>query len=253
MRFIVVIMALLVNTACADATPPATNKAHAAQSTADSSVALEKLRQAFPGLPAVTAEPSTVPGMFMVQVQGEWLHVTADGRFVFAGEVFELRDKEGAVSLVEERQKQLRVPALKKLDPTQLITFPAKQEKAEIYVFTDTTCGYCRQLHRQMAEYNDLGVTVHYLAFPRGGLASPGAKTMNDVWCSKNPQLAMTEAKLEKPISQTPASCQSPVAEQYKLGELFGVRGTPAIFTTEGEQIGGYLAPARMTESLGLR
>lgn len=252
MRFIAVLMALLMNVACADTVPPVDQKGQAAQSTGDSSVALEKLRQAFPGLPIVTAEPSTVPGMFMVQVQGDWLHVTADGRFVFAGEVFELRDKEGAVSIVEERQKLLRVPAIKALDAAQLITFPAEQEKAEIYVFTDVSCGYCRQLHRQMADYNSLGVTVHYLAFPRGGITSAAAKAMDDIWCSKDRQLAMTEAKLEKPFSQTSTGCSSPVAAQYKLGEQFGVRGTPAIFTTEGEQIGGYLPPARMAESLGL-
>jgi thiol:disulfide interchange protein DsbC len=39
------------------------------------------------------------------------------------------------------------------------------------------------------------------------------------------------------------------VASQYAFGELLGVRGTPAIFTTDGEQVGGYLAPARMAES----
>ena len=252
MRFIAVMMALLMNAACADQTPPVAKEAQAAVSSGDSTVAMEKLRKAFPGIPVTQIEQSTVPGMFMVLVQGEWLHVSADGRFVFAGEVFELREDEGAVSLIEERQKAVRVPALQGLDPVQLISFPAKQQQAEIYVFTDVTCGYCRQLHRQIADYNSLGITVHYLGFPRGGMASSGARVMNDIWCSENRQLAMTEAKLEKPLSQTPIACDSPVASQYELGEQFGVRGTPAIFTVEGEQLGGYLPPARMAEELGL-
>lgn len=252
MRFIVVLMALMMNVACADQTPPVAKEAQAAVVAGDSTVAIDKLRQAFPGIPVAQVEPSTVPGMFMVLVQGEWLHVSADGRFVFAGEVFELRDGEGAVSLIEERQKTVRVPALQALDPAQLISFPAKQQQAEIYVFTDVTCGYCRQLHRQIADYNSLGITVHYLAFPRGGPASSGGRTMNDIWCSENRQLAMTEAKLEKPLSQTPRGCDSPVTSQYELGEQFGVRGTPAIFTVDGEQIGGYLPPAKMAKDLGL-
>ena len=97
MRFIVVLMALMMNVACADQTPPVAKEAQAAVVAGDSTVAIDKLRQAFPGIPVAQVEPSTVPGMFMVLVQGEWLHVSADGRFVFAGEVFELRDGEGAV------------------------------------------------------------------------------------------------------------------------------------------------------------
>ncbi|MCC1495441.1 DsbC family protein [Alcanivorax sp. 1008] len=252
MRFIVVMMALMMNVACADQTPPAAKEAQPVVVPGDSSLAMEKLQQAFPGMPVAAVEPSIVPGMFMIQVQGDWLHVTADGRFVFAGEVFELRDNEGAVSLIEERQKAVRVPALQALDPAQMITFPAKQQQAEIYVFTDVSCGYCRQLHRQVADYNSLGITIHYLAFPRGGMASAAGRVMDDIWCSENRQLAMTEAKLEKPLSQTPQACDSPVASQYELGEQFGVRGTPAVFTTEGDQLGGYLAPSRMAKALGL-
>ncbi|MEE4250416.1 MAG: disulfide isomerase DsbC N-terminal domain-containing protein, partial [Alcanivoracaceae bacterium] len=131
MRFIVVLMALMMNVACADQVPPVAKQAQAAAEPGDSAVAVENLRKAFPGIPVAGVEPSKVPGMFMVQVQGEWLHVTTDGRFVFAGEVFELREGEGAVSLVEERQKAVRVPALQALDPAQLISFPAAQQQAE--------------------------------------------------------------------------------------------------------------------------
>jgi len=250
MRFVVLALALLMNSACADQSAPA--KESDSPAAADSTLAIEKLRQAFPGIPVGSIEPSPVPGMFLVQVEGDWLTISADGRFVFAGEIFELRES-GAVSLIEERQKAVRVPGIAALKADQLVTFPASEEKAEIYVFTDVTCGYCRQLHRQMADYNSLGITVHYLAFPRGGMNSGAARVLSDIWCSPNPQLAMTEAKLDKPFSQTPVDCDSPVASQYQLGELFGVRGTPAVFTADGEQLGGYLPPAKMAKDLGLQ
>lgn len=250
MRFVVLALALLMNSACADQSAPV--KESESPAATDSTLAIEKLRQAFPGIPVGSIEPSPVPGMFLVQVEGDWLTISADGRFVFAGEIFELRDS-GAVSLIEERQKAVRVPGIAALQADQLVTFPAAEEKAEIYVFTDVTCGYCRQLHRQMADYNSLGITVHYLAFPRGGMKSGAARVLSDIWCSPNPQLAMTEAKLDKPFSQTPVDCDSPVASQYQLGELFGVRGTPAVFTADGEQLGGYLPPAKMAQDLGLQ
>lgn len=252
MRFVVLALALLMNSACADQSGPATESDSQALAASDSTLAVEKLRQAFPGIPVISVESSPVPGMFLVQVGGDWLTISADGRFVFAGEIFELRET-GAVSLIEERQKAVRVPGIAALKADELVTFPAAEQKAEIYVFTDVTCGYCRQLHRQMADYNSLGITVHYLAFPRGGMNSGAARVLTDIWCSPNPQLAMTEAKLDKPLSQTPVDCDSPVASQYELGELFGVRGTPAVFTVDGEQLGGYLPPAKMAKDLGLQ
>ncbi|WP_156496975.1 thioredoxin fold domain-containing protein, partial [Alcanivorax sp. HI0083] len=44
--------------------------------------------------------------------------------------------------------------------------------------------------------------------------------------------------------------CAKPVDEQYELGLTFGVRGTPAIYTTEGKQLGGYLTPEDMLKRL---
>ncbi|MCK5874823.1 MAG: thioredoxin fold domain-containing protein [Alcanivoracaceae bacterium] len=248
MRFAVLVFALLMNSACADQSAPAKESPAAA----DSAVAIERLLKAFPGISVSNVEPSPVSGMFLVQIGGDWVTISADGRFVFTGEVLELRES-GVVSLIEERQKAVRGPGIAALQADQLITFPAAEQKAEVYVFTDVTCGYCRQLHRQIADYNNLGITVHYLAFPRGGLKSSAARVLSDIWCSPNRQLAMTEAKLDKPLSQTPADCDSPVASQYQLGEQFGVAGTPAVFTVDGEQLGGYLPPAKMAQDLGLQ
>jgi len=257
MRFIPLLFIFMMSTACADSVSDdavsTTAVAASAPLTAPegSALAVERLRQAFPGIPVGQIEPSPVEGMWQVEVQGEWLNLSNDGRFLFAGELFELR-AEGAVSLVEERQKALRVPGIAALKADEMVSFPAADEKAEVYVFTDVTCGYCRQLHREIAEYNKLGITVHYLAFPRGGVTSEGSRVLKDIWCSADRGLAMTEAKLQQRASQRPVPCSDPVADHYALGQRFGVRGTPAVFTVDGEQLGGYVPPAKMAADLGL-
>ena len=43
-----------------------------------------------------------------------------------------------------------------------MIVYKAPKEQHVITVFTDITCGYCRKLHEQMADYNALGITVRY-------------------------------------------------------------------------------------------
>jgi thiol:disulfide interchange protein DsbC len=42
----------------------------------------------------------------------------------------------------------------------------------------------------------------------------------------------------------------TPVGKQFRLGEDLGVRGTPAIFTRDGDYIGGYLAPTELVKQL---
>jgi thiol:disulfide interchange protein DsbC len=117
-----------------------------------------------------------------------------------------------------------------------------------ITVFTDVECGYCRKLHSEIAQLNDRGVQVRYLAYPRAGPGTDDWAKMEAVWCSTDRKKAITDAKAGKAIKA--AQCSTPIAKQYKLGEQLGVRGTPAIFTDSGEYIGGYLAPDQMVSKL---
>lgn len=43
--------------------------------------------------------------------------------------------------------------------------YPAKNEKYVVVVMD--SCHYLHLLHQQVSEYNKLGITVRYLAFPR--------------------------------------------------------------------------------------
>ncbi|CSI27176.1 thiol:disulfide interchange protein DsbC [Vibrio cholerae] len=79
-----------------------------------------------------------------------------------------------------------------------MIEFKAPNEKYAITVFTDITCGYCVRLHSQIKEYNDLGITVRYLAYPRQGPQGQVADQMAAIWCSNDPKAAMHDAKVNR-------------------------------------------------------
>ena len=85
---------------------------------------------------------------------------------------------------------------------------------------------------------NEAGIAVRYLAFPRSGLGGESFKKLVSVWCSADRNNAMTVSKMGKDVRA--ASCDNPVAAHFKLGEDFGIRGTPAMYLENGEQIGGY-------------
>jgi thiol:disulfide interchange protein DsbC len=129
-----------------------------------------------------------------------------------------------------------------------VIEFKADKEKYVVNVFTDISCGYCRKLHNEIAEYNKKGITVRYLAFPRGGLVSQSYKDMVSVWCSADKQEAMTTAKGGGQVADT--SCENKVAQQYKFGQAIGVSGTPNIILPDGTMIPGYQPPKELLDAL---
>lgn len=202
----------------------------------------------------VTAvEASPVKGLLEVELNGaERLLASEDGRYLIAGELFELGER-GPVSVTDRRLEGERQKVFADFDMAQTVTFKAPDEKAEVMVFTDPSCGYCRRLHEEIEDINAAGITVHYLAFPRAGEDSATGQLMAQVWCAKDRQTAMTQSKRTGRITETPPACANPVAEQYALGSRLGVRGTPAVFSMQGQQLGGYLPPDKLAEALRLK
>jgi thiol:disulfide interchange protein DsbC len=190
-----------------------------------------------PGVKASDVKPSPVSGFYEVIVEGEYL---------LSGDLFEISSR---VNLTEAARSATRHQALAALNEDQMIIFSPPVVKHTITVFTDVDCAYCRKLHGEIAQLNKLGIRVRYLAYPRSGPGSEDWHKMEAVWCSKDRKAAITEAKLGNEIEKAP-KCKTPIASQYALGESFGVRGTPAIITDEGQYIGGYLPPQKLAAVL---
>jgi len=74
--------------------------------------------------------------------------------------------------------------------------------------------------------------------FPRAGLESDSRVALESVWCSDDPQEAMTAAKAGQPIQ--PLACETPIEQHYALAEQVGLRGTPLIYLDNGTAIPGY-------------
>lgn len=149
---------------------------------------------------------------------------------------------------------------LKEIDLKDSITYEGtdKENSDEIFVFTDPTCGYCQKLHREKQDYLDQNITIHYLPFPRGGLLGPGYEMLVNTYCSNDKKESLTEAKFTQSTPKitdgtTPdqlQQCKDTVKKYYDLGSKMGVKGTPAIFSIKGTQLGGYLPSQQMRFAL---
>ena len=199
-----------------------------------------------PGMPIEAIAKSPMPGVYQVQLKGgRQLYASADGQFIIQGYLFQFKDGQ-ALNLTEQAQNQSVAATINAVSRKDMVVFAPKQPKTHITVFTDTDCGYCQKLHSEVPELNRLGVEVRYMAFPRQGLGSPVANTLASVWCAKDPQDAMNKAKSRQDVPAV--SCDNPIAEQYQLGQLIGVQGTPAIVLADGQIIPGYQPASQLAE-----
>ena len=184
---------------------------------------------------------------------GPVLYATRDGDFLLLnGDLLKVTSS-SVSNLSEERRITDRLSLIGDLDTNDMIVFsPVEPPKAHITVFTDITCGFCRKLHLEMDDFNRRGIEVRYLAFPRGGMASQGARQLATAWCARNREATLTSLKsgVEMPLND----CEgNPVAEHYALGNRLGVRGTPAIVTSGGQMIPGYRSASDIANLLGIQ
>jgi thiol:disulfide interchange protein DsbC len=203
----------------------------------------------FPGLKAEDVRPSPMPGMYEVSLGADTVYVSADGKYLVAGDMYEVDSR---TNVTESGRADVRRKVLAEVDERDMIVFAPTKTKHTITVFTDVDCGYCRKLHGEIDELNKLGVRVRYMAYPRSGPGTDDWRKMEAVWCAKDRKAAITQAKRDQPVN-SPSCGATPVAKQFQLGEEVGVRGTPAIYTVAGDYIGGYLPPDKMLEMLEQR
>ena len=217
----------------------------AAAADDDYSAVEERIRALAPQTKSIAISETPVEGLLMVQIAGDIVYATSDGKYLIQGRIMDLETRE---DLTEAAKSDVRREILSSVDASKQITFAPAETKYDLMVFTDIDCGYCRKLHAQMAEYNEQGIAIHYMSFPRAGVGSPSYDKAVSVWCSSDPQEAMTQAKLGN--DPEPAQCDNPIADQYALGRELGVTGTPSLLTAEGRMIPGYVPPEQLRQRL---
>ncbi len=207
----------------------------------DYSMIEKRIRTLSPSVETIAISETPIDGILQVQINGDIVYTSADGQYLFQGRIIDLDTRE---DLTEVAKAGLRKELMDKINPVEQITFAPENPVYNLTVFTDIDCGYCRKLHSQVDEYNKQGIAIHYMAFPRAGIGSRSYEKAVAVWCADDQQSALTEAKLGS--EPDPAQCENPVAEQYQLGIDLGVTGTPALLTSSGQLIPGYVPPDQL-------
>jgi len=175
-------------------------------------------------------------------------YISSNGRYLIQGNsIYDIQQQ--GLDITDNRKNALRLKALADVKDKDTIIFkPKTKPKHVVNVFTDVDCFYCSKLHREINDFNQAGIEIRYLGFPRAGLKSPTYRKMKNVWCAKDQKKAMTDAKAGLKVEK--AECETKIPQQYKLGQQIGVTGTPALVLPNGELLPGYMPAKRLLRYL---
>lgn len=219
---------------------------------AEAENAVTNLATKVPGVRPSRVDNSPVPGFYQVIADGEVLYVSNNGEFMFVGDVFNV-NKSVRTSLTEDVRKQARLDVLNSIPESDMVVYTPESGKVEhtVTVFTDIDCGYCRKFHKEMKDYLAKNIKVRYMSFPRAGVGSESYNKARTVWCSKDRNKAMDDAKLGNDFKASTDLCDDKsVDNSYALVRKLGLRGTPALLLDDGSLLPGYMPADRLRATL---
>lgn len=202
------------------------------------------------GMSVQNVKESQIENLYIVDIGDlQPIYASKNGEFFFYGELYAVNGNMLQNTTKDEINLKRKSILDEELSEGDFITFKSDNEKHRVIIFTDVDCGYCRKFHNEINDFNDLGITVNYVAFPRSGLASDSYNKIVTAWCSTDAKDTLT--KMKQGIDVQLSMCQDhPVEKHFLLGQKIGITGTPAIIKSNGELLPGYLPPEELITRL---
>lgn len=208
------------------------------------------LTKSMPGINIDSIKDTPIPGIYEVVSGGDIAYVTGDGVYMIQGSLFNVPDRK---NLSEKTLEAVRMSAMKALDSSALLIYPAKGKALHtITVFTDPSCPYCHKLHDEIDKLNELGVTVKYALYARSGNGTLTGRQLQEVLCSKDPKKELDRFFKSSSQNSDGADCKKSEALEKiaRLAPKVGLEGTPHIVTDTGLSFSGYRPAEEMLRVL---
>lgn len=204
------------------------------------------LQQIIPGIEPDKVIESPIAGLYEARYGTNILYLTSDGRYLIQGDLF---DTSTQTNLSEIKRAAVRITSINSIDSASLIIFKPEKTRHVVTIFTDIDCGYCRKMHREMADYLQQGIEIRYAAYPRSGANTESYYKAVTAWCADDRQQALTKAKAGQDLPTI--KCPShPVDQHMKIANDLGITGTPTLVLADGSILPGYVPAARLRQYL---
>jgi len=206
--------------------------------------------QRFGNVDVTAVQRTPFVGLFEVQLGANLVYTDAQVSYVLDGVLIDAASRRNLTDarlqgLAKEAQATLPLElAVKQVKGG--VKGEAKSNGNWIAIFEDPNCGYCKQLRRSLESVDNL--TVYSFLYP---ILSPDSRDKaRDIWCAADPVGALDDWMLRGAIPAR-AECDAPLAQILALGQQLMVRGTPAIFFSDGTRADGALPLAELKARLG--
>lgn len=215
------------------------------QALADENDVRKAFQAKFPAMKVETVTRMPFPGLYEVVFDGQVVYTDEKLTYLMTGNLYDLRNSQER-NLTSARLSQLASGALVKAQPNAIKRVKGSGKRV-VYTFEDPNCGYCKELQKELNKMND--ITVYTFLLP---ILSPDSfEKSKAVWCAKDRAKAwddlMNKASLPANAVKT---CATPIEENQALAKRFGVRGTPAVYLANGQQVGGFLPADKLEQAL---
>lgn len=157
--------------------------------------------------------------------------------FVLIGSMFSHKGQLG-IELMQDVKKQMFSKVKENLDSAVFTHYqPAgKHIKNELYVFTSPKCGYCKRLESSLKKIaDDTGTRINMILYPIHG--DDDAKKILSNGVTFDEYVSRVWENYEVVTDNTTSLEKINIA--LELGNGLGVRGTPTMFTSNGDEIVG--------------
>ena len=195
------------------------------------------------------------------QNRGMALYLTADGKHVIAGNLYDAQGNDLSTAPLE---KLVYAPMAKEvwanMEKSNWIADGKKDAPRIVYLFSDPNCPYCNMFWEQARPWVDSGkVQLRHIMV--GIIREDSPAKSAALLAAKDPQQALHEhekagkASSLKPLAKIPADIQAKLDANAKLMEELDVAATPAIFYQDAQgnlqQQQGAPSPDKLVQILG--
>jgi len=212
---------------------------------ADETSVRRSFQARFPEMKIESVSRMPFPGLYEIVFDGQVVYSDEKLTYMMLGNLFDLRSSKQR-NLTGERRDQIASGALAGAQANAIKRVRGNGKRV-VYTFEDPNCGYCKELQKEINKMTD--ITVYTFLLP---ILSPDSVEKSKlVWCSKDRSRAwddlMNKAFLP---ANGPKNCATPIEENEALAKRLGVRGAPAVYLANGQQVGGYMPADKLEQAL---
>jgi len=179
-------------------------------------------------------------GLYEVQLGNDIIYTDDKSAHIIVGNIIDTKTKR---NLTQEQIQKLSTIKFSDLPLEMAVKTVIGNGQRVIATFEDPNCGYCKKLAKELQGMKD--ITIYTFMTPI--LSADSADKVKAVWCAPDRSKAWFDL-MTVGTSPAPGTCEVPTEKVLALSQKLGVRGTPAIFFSNGDRTPGFITAAQIEE-----